>query len=1171
MKPTGKDFIREIKTNPGRFFSILFIVALGVAFFSGIRSSEPDMRITGDVYYDDEVLMDVKAISTLGITEDDVTAFGELSDIELAEGAYSADFLTDTGDNQRAIHVMSLPKTINRVTVTKGRLPETPSECLADDESDYKLGDEIVLLPGGKDPVSDTLKEDTLTVVGIGNTPCYISFNRGNTTIGTGTLYAYVMVPENAFDLDVYTECYMLVAGAKEETAYRSGYEDKIDDAMEQVKDLSGERGTIRRRELVDEATKELDKAKVDLEEGREKAQKEIRDAEAEINDGVKEIADAKQKIIDGRKEIADAKETLNKKQKELDDGQKEYEDGKKQLKEGKAQLKEGKEKLQKSEKELKKGEKEYEKGYKKYLKEKKKADAGIAEGEEGIKTLETYIAQAEAGIEQMEEVFAGLETVQTQIAQIEESFPPEVYGDPTNEVGAGYAMLKAQETVLLETIETEGLEEKYETTKTQLEAMKTQLAEAQAQVDSAKAQLKEAEKELKAAREKLDDGKAQLEAGKKELKKNEKLIKDNEEKLTDAKKQLEDGQKQIDNAWEEIRKNEVKLRDGEAEIAENEQKLEDARKELEEGRAKAAKKIAKGEKKIADAEKEIEDIPEASWYIYDRSTLPEYSGYGDNAARIGALGRVFPVLFFLVAALISLTSMTRMVEEQRVQIGTMKALGFSRWAITWKYLGYALLASVLGSMLGILVGEKVIPYVIIFSYGIMYHHMGEIQMPYVLSYGLAAAGIATLCTTAATFFSCYQELRDQPAQLMRPPAPKIGKRILLERIPFLWSLLNFSWKSSVRNLLRYKKRFFMTIFGIGGCMALMIVGYGILDSIYEVAAVQYESIQTYNGQIILQEDITKKELAGLEKYLEDSEDIEEHMKVYMKNVLLKKGKKERQTYITVLSDLGQVGDFVDFHDRITRESYTLDDEGVIISEKTAKLLGVGVGDTLTIKDEDTGYKDIKIRHICENYMGHYAYMTPAYYEKVFGEPVEYNSVLFCSDDSFTEEELEEVGKKLVARDEVLSISYMHDVQKQLNDILNSLDLVVLVLIISAGMLAFVVLYNLNTINITERQRELATLKVLGFYDPEVAIYVFRENVLLTILGAMIGVVLGKYLHRFTITTVEVDAAMFGRHIYLPSFLYSLFFTILFSLIINGVMYFKLKKINMVESLKSVE
>ncbi|MCI8939007.1 MAG: ABC transporter permease [Dorea sp.] len=1129
MKAARKDFFREIKKSSGRFFSILFIVALGVAFFSGIRASEPDMRITGDSYFDDADLMDVKAISTLGITEDDVNAFEELELIREAEGAYSADFLTETEETQLALHVFSLPEGMNQVSVTKGRLPEKTGECLADNETGYRVGDKIVLKSGNDTPVTDTLKTEELTVVGIGSTPCYISFSRGSTTIGTGNLEGFLVVPEQTFLLEVYTECYMLVEGAKELTAYTDEYEDLIDEAMEQVKELSGERGVLRRRELVDEATEELDKARMDLEEGREKARKELEDAAAEIADAESQLAEARQQIYDGWNQIANAKNTLASKQAELENARIQYEAGLAKLNEGKAQ---------------------YEAGKAAFEAEKPGAEQKIEEGEAGLKQIGEGLAQAQEGYAQVEAVFSMLESCKETAENIEAAYPPAEYMDPATEIGKQYAELQGQILIIEGQIHDGKLEEK----RTQLEGAIAGLTVQQEQIEAA---LALARQQLSAAGQELADAKAELDAG--------------EAELAGVPEQLSDGSRQIQAGWAELSGQEQKLKSGESEIAVNETKIAKAKEELDEGRTKAAEELAEGAEKIADAEAEIADIPEASWYIYDRSALPEYTGYGENADRMRAIGQVFPVLFFLVAALISLTSMTRMVEEQRVQIGTMKALGYSKGAIASKYLGYALIATIAGSILGVLVGEKILPYIIIYAYGIMYHHMPEILVPYVASYGVAASAAAIVCTMGATLFSCYRELGDQAAVLMRPPAPKIGKRVLLERAPFIWKRLNFSWKSTVRNLMRYKKRFFMTIFGIGGCMALMIVGYGIRDSVYEIADTQYDRIQFYDGQILLQEDLAEEDRTELDEFLTKNKDVERHMDAYMKSIMLAKGKKERQTYITVLSNLNDVEAYVDFHDRKTKEAYTLDDNGAIISEKTAKLLNAKAGDTIRIKSEEDMGQEVRISHICENYMGHYIYMTPRYYRKVFGGEPEYNCILFVADAKYSQFQLEAAGEKIVDRSEVLSVSYTHDIMEQLDNMLSSLNLVIVVLIISAGMLAFVVLYNLNTINITERQRELATLKVLGFYDPEVAVYVFRENILLTFIGAVVGVVLGKVLHLFIIQTVEVDAAMFGRSIYLPSFLYSLLFTVGFSLLINGIMYFKLKKINMVESLKSVE
>lgn len=1103
-RATRKDFYMEIRKSPGRFISILFIVALGVAFFSGIRSSEPSMRITGDAYFDQAELMDIKAVSTLGITDDDIAAIENVKGVEQAEGSYSGDFLCDTGERQYVFHVMALQEKMNKVTVSEGRLPEKVGECLVDDDMGYKVGDVITLKSGTEDPVSDTLKTEDYKVVGTGNSPCYVSFGRGITTIGSGSVSGFLVVPEETFVLEVYTEAYVRVKGAGELVAYTEDYDQKIETVLDEIKGITKERGRIRRQEILDDAGEEIADAKAELEEGRAEAQAELDDAAAQIEDGQAELEDARRKIEDGKTKLSEAKTTLTTKQKELKNAKTQYQDGLKKWKDGKA---------------------DYEAGLKQFETQKGEVQAQIKQGEDGLtlyrQQLDQKKAEGEAQIAQFEE----------QIRQLEAGSP-----DPDQ--------LK------------------------EIETLKGTVAAIKAGLEQGEAGYKSKEEELKAAKETAEQ---ELSVAEKQLAEAKAALDDNKRKLDSAYSQIVSGQSQIDSGWSEISKQESALKSGESEIAENEVKLEDAKREYEDGKQEAEQKIADGEQEIADAEAELEDIEEAKWYVYDRSTLPEHDGYGENADRMRAIGRVFPVIFFLVAALISLTSMTRMVEEQRIQIGTMKALGYSRSAIVSKYLGYALLATVGGSVIGVLIGEKVLPYIIIYAYGIMYQHIPEILVPYDWSYAIQASLAAVACTMLATLFSCFRELGEQPASLMRPPAPRIGKRVFLEYIRFIWKRLNFTWKSTVRNLMRYKKRFFMTLFGIGGCMALMLVGYGIKDSVFEIAGVQYAEIQVYDGSIILQENPAAEERRSLQEYLQENEDIERHMECYMKNITLKNGSHEHGTYITVLGNPEKSDEYVHFRDRRSKEVYHLSDEGVIISEKTAKLLDAKAGDSILIKDEDVGDKEVKIEHICENYMGHYMYLTPGYYEKVFGVQPEYNNILFAVRDSYSKEELEEAGEEILARKEVLSVNYMHEIEKQLDDMLKSLNLVIIVLIISAGMLAFVVLYNLNNINITERQRELATLKVLGFYNLEVGAYVYRENILLTFIGAIVGVGLGKVLHLFIIETVEVDGAMFGRNINLPSYIYSLLFTVAFSLIVNGVMYFKLKRINMVESLKSIE
>lgn len=1116
-KATRKDFYMEIRKSLGRFLSILFIVALGVAFFSGIRASEPSMRITGDHYFDQEELMDIQALSTFGITDDDIDAIEAVEGVERVEGAYSADMLCETKKKQYVFHVMSLPENMNHVTVSEGRLPKKIGECLVDDDMGYKVGDTITLKSGTDDPISDTLKQEKYKVVGIGNSPCYISFGRGSTTIGSGSVSGFLFVPAKTFALDVFTEVYVQVEGAENLIAYTEEYDKKIETVLDRIEEITGERGRIRKQEIVDDAQAEIDDAKAELEEGKLKAQEELDDAKAQIDDGEAKLTEAKQQIADGKSQISSAKTTLNSKDDELTEAKTQYSSGLKKWQEGTEA---------------------YEAGLAQFEVAKPEALEEIAKGEAG---LEAYRKQLD---EAKKEAQGKLKELEGQLAYIMSLEP----GPEDEDYEELHQKWEEQYGASIEQLET-GISE----VNKELETLETQEQDYQSKLTA----LNNSKAELAAKEQQLADTKAALDSSK--------------QQLSDAYSQIESGKGQLASGWAQIDEKEQELASGEAEIAENETTLEDAKAEYEEGKKEAEDEIADGEAKIADAEEELAEIEDPKWYVYDRSNLPEHDGYGENADRMRAIGKVFPVIFFLVAALISLTSMTRMVEEQRTQIGTMKALGYSKWAIVSKYLGYALLATAGGSIIGLLIGEKVLPFIIIYAYGIMYQHIPEILVPYDWGYAIEASIAAVACTMFATVFSCYRELGEQPAALMRPPAPKIGKRVLLEYVGFIWKRLNFTWKSTIRNLMRYKKRFFMTIFGIGGCMALMLVGYGIRDSVFEIADIQYTEIQTYDGNLILKENLSEDEHQELTDSLEQNQDITRFMDAYMKNLVLTKDGHERETYVMVLGQPKDSEKYVHFHDRKTKEAYELSDDGAIISEKTAKLLNAKVGDTISVKDENEGNKDIVIQNICENYMGHYLYMTPKYYEKVYGEKPEYNTVLFSVQDSYTRQQMEEAGEKILERDEVLSLSYMKDIEKRLNDMLKSLNLVIIVLIVSAGMLAFVVLYNLNTINIAERKRELATLRVLGFYNPEVAAYVYRENILLTLIGTIVGAGLGKILHLFIIETVEVPAAMFGRIINLPSYIYSFLFTILFSMIVNGVMYFKLRKIDMVESLKSIE
>lgn len=1285
MKALHKDFWMEIRKSKARFISIFLIVALGVAFFSGIQASSPDMRYSGDAYYEAAKLMDLKIQGTLGLTQRDVKAVSDIDGVELAEGSYSTDVMSGEDDARKVLHLESISSNFNLLTADEGRIPEKSGEIFLDKpfakNRGYKIGDTISVSEDGD---SELLKKTTYTVVGIGSSPLYISFNRGNTTLGSGEVSGFGYILPEDFEQEAFTQIYIMVHESGDVISYTDAYDNLIRKIQKRVEGIEKEQCSLRYDEIVAEANEKLNDARKELEDGKKESEEKLGDAKKKLDDGQKKYEDGKKEYEDGKQQLSDAKKELTDGKQQLADGRKQIEDGwsqlnsakqqvedglsqlnaarsqladseaqinekqseltagyeqltaaKQQVSDGEAQLREAEKTLESKQAELDSGREQLETG-KNTIKETKAALTGqkeqceaglvqVSEGESQISSSEEalsgqqaqldeltsqkealssqaaelqaqYDAGAEAGKteEELAELSTQIQTLNGQISAMEEQInagQTQINGaqaeltakkselaqtraeleSSLGQINEGFSQIKEQEETLsgTEAQLNEGQEEldkgkkELETKKAELSAAKEEIAANQATLDDGQSQLDSARAQLSAGRQQLEEKQAQLNAGQAE-------IQANTEKLTSSQAELDANEQKLLDGEKELRENEQKLKDAKKDLEDAKKKLSDGKKEYQDGKKEADDKIAEAQQKIEDAQKEVDDIETPEWIVTDRNDLPEYSDFGDNAERLKNIGKVFPMIFFLVAALISLTTMTRMVEEQRTQIGTMKALGYGKASIASKYLSYAFLATVGGSIAGVLFGEKVLPFIIIQAYGIMYWNIGDhMQLDYELQYALIASGAAVICTMGATLFSCAKTLAETPASLMRPPAPKEGKRILIERISFIWKHLSFSWKSSMRNLFRYKKRLFMTIFGIAGSMGLMLVGFGLYDSIMDIAILQYDQIQHYDAMVINDEDATDSQEKDLLKFLDGNSEIDHYTRVQLTKMTAPKEKGSVSIYVYVPENTENFKEDVTLRDRKSHEQYELTDDGAVICEKTASLIGVKTGDEITLEKDNRKYK-VKITAVTENYMGHYVYMTPPCYEKTFGEKPEYSSTVYTMKED-AESDLETLGNAILKYPAALSISYTSSTAGQVERMLGSLGAVIWVLIISAGMLAFVVLYNLNNINITERQRELATLKVLGFYDGEVSQYVFRENILLSFIGILAGAVFGIFLHRYVITTVEVDAVMFGRNIKPISFVYSGIITFGFSMFVNMVMHFKLKKINMVESLKSVE
>ena len=1199
--------------------------ALGVSFFSGVRASMPDMLSTTDGYLDDTGLFDLQAVSTMGLQEEDLEAVLDTEGVQEAELSYSSDYLCDSEGEQYVVHLMA-QSDMAKCQAEEGRLPEKADEIFLDTELAQALGcqigDKITLYEEDQEgDKPEGLAYGEFEITGIGSSPMYLSINRGSASVGNGQVTGFAVVLPEAFDMEVYTQMNIRLEGAGTLECYSDEYKELVSSVQAALEETAGVQCEWRYEQIYDEAQGELADARAELEDGRATAQQELADARKTLDDGWAKVNDGEKQLADGKQQLADSEAQLNQSQQEIDDAKAQMESAKAQAEDGAAQVSAGWAEIEANEAQLNDSEQ--------LLSEKKaELEQGAAELEAGKAQLsaqeevlnqsqseleagKTQLAQMEGALEtlrtavsEQEGTIGGLESqaaaIQGQIDQLQASLgtssdPENPDGDSSNdeEILAQIGELEAQKAAL-ET-EIQNLTVSLEETRAQLSAQETaltpQIQQLQQVIAQGEAQLSEGRNQLETARAQLEESEAQITAGREEIAQGEAAIAQGRQELEAAKAQLQAAQAEVDSGQAQIAAYEQQIADGEAQIAsgraqleearaqlpEQEQELADARKELEDGEAdylegkeEAEAQIADGEQQIADAEAELADLEQPEWYLNTRDDVVEdYGEMEDNAAQIGAIGRVFPLMFFLVAALVSLTTMTRMVEEQRGHIGTMKALGYSKKDIAMKYLFYAGSATLSGGAVGILVGQKLFPYVIQVSYGIMYDCLKQPDIPYRPVFAIQAMLISFVCIMLATGLSCMNELRESPAELMRPAAPKVGKRVLLEYIPLIWKRLNFTTKSTFRNIFRYKKRLFMTIFGISATMALLVTGFGLRDSIIDLAEIQYDNIQLYDAMITFSGTDEEKEDLG--QWLEDEKDVAASTMVHMEMVDVSTEEGNGEVYLCVPENKEDFQTMTVLQNRTSEEVYTLDGEGILLTEWMADTLGVSAGDSITMEKEDgSSSQEVQVMGVVENYIMNYAYMSPQYYEKIYGEPAEFE-VMYAEFTPEGQERENELGSEILQQPGVYNVSYTSDTKREINDMLQALVLVIIVLIVTAALLAFVVLYNLNNVNITERRRELATLKVLGFYDQEVAAYVYHENIILTLMGIVVGVGLGTLLHQYIIHTIRVDMVMFGQHVSLVSFLISAVLTAVFSAFVNFVMYFKLKEINMVESLKSVE
>ena len=1224
-KALTKEFFMSIKKTYNRFISICLIVLLGTAFFAGVKAAEPDMQESADLFFDDSKLMDIRVLSALGLTEDDVTAISAMEGVESAIPVYTYDVLTEKDEKQHVIKLMSETTDMNKITVTEGRMPQKSGECLADwlleRNYGYKVGDKITISSGDDKAIEDIVNTQTYTITGFGKSSYYLDLTRDSSTIGNGSMSGFLIIPEDDFSLEAFTEIDVLVDGARALDCYSDAYEDAVDEVTQEIKDIAGDQCEIRYAEVVREAQDAIAEAETEVSDG----EKKLADAKEELEDGWEQLADAKKEVAEGQAELADAKAQVTDGKKELDAAKDKVADGEKKLADAKTQLADGQNQIDQAKRQISDGEDSiaaYDTELDNGRKQLESAAIQLADAKTGLETLKSGIEQMEdalnasqteldasgealkqarteleANREQIDSCRGLVATLDSQIDALQAQMDLLTEGSEDwqtlntqmqalitqrDAMQAGIAEFDQNEALLLQK------EAAYEEGKKALDAKWAELATLKTTYDSGMADytagmsayednlsaLNANQAKIDAQKQVLAESKQTIADKEQELVSAQNTISENEASLDSAKTEISENEKKLTDAQSEINKNEKKLADAQNEIKENEQKLTDGQAEYDAEYEENHQKLEDAKADIIQAKADLADVDVPEWYVLDRNYITTCVAYAQDSERIGNIGNVFPVIFFLVAALVSLTTMTRMVEEERVQIGTLKALGYRKSSIAAKYVMYAFLATMLGGTIGTLIGQIIFPAVIMNAYKIAYVTLTDFVTPIHLKYSLISMIAAVVSTTVATLAACYKELLAAPAELMRPAAPKIGKRVFLERVTFIWKHLNFSNKAAVRNLFRYKKRLFMTVLGIGGCMGLLLVGFGVKDSIMTIGDRQYNFIHTYQVKMTLADADTDEEKQEVLDSVLKEPTTKAAMLSHESTIDAScgaNGEKKQSTYLFIPSDADELDEFVSLQNRISGQKYTLDDEGVIISEKLAALLDVSEGDDIYLEVSSLNYKPVKIMHIVENYYYHYVYMTPECYQSLFGKDIEYDEIFVVNKDAEDISYENDFSAKYLDNNAVSGITFTRTISDRIESMITSMNIVTYVLVVSAGLLAFIVLYNLNNINISERQRELATLKVLGFYDGEISMYVFRENIMLTVLGTIFGIFFGIWLHRFVILTAELDIMMFGRQIYTKSYIYSILLTIGFSIIVNIVMHWKMKKIDMIESLKSVE
>ena len=999
-----KNTLRKIKHSFGRFITLILIIAIGSAFFAGVRETSSDMIKTMDEYYDATNLMDFRIISTMGLTNDDLEALKNLENTQIIEENYTYETVID-GD---ATKIYGLTENINNVTLVSGSLPTSDNECLVLAGS-YNIGDTITIEDSN---YQDYLKNNTFKVVGTVNSSMYIYNNLGMSTVSDGKLDNVIYINKDNFNMDYYTEIYLIAKNSQEETSYRDEYDEVIANLNTELEKLAPIQETKRYEQIKTEAMEEIYDA-------REEINNLKAENEAKFNDALAELNSAQNQINAGYNEI----------------------------------------------------------------------NKGFAELETQKNSVLNELNNEEATLDN------SLATINSNLANL---------GITTNSIAESITELNNQITSITNLLASlDDTNPEYVT----YQAMLTNLNTLVSSLNS-----------IQNGYTKINNARTQFDS----------TYNDTINTLNANKNNLDKEQETLNEGFKEYNANYAEFQD----------------------------EIAKGMQEIADAEAEIANLEKPEWYLFNREDNSGYTTFLESATKIDSIAAVFPLFFIAVAFLMCLNTMTRMIEEERTEIGIFTSLGISNFQIIFSYIFYVLIATIIGLLIGLSIGYTVVPHVLYNVYTQAYVIPGlktYVNIPICIS----IIEVCVITMSLVTFIAVTAKFKNSPANLLRPASPKSGRKVLLEKINFLWKRISFSWKVTIRNLFRYKKRIIMTLIGISGCTALLLTGFGIKDSISEIVEIQYGEIETYDALAVLDNPVTEKS-SEINEFLSQNS-ISNPLYAYMETLTFAANNKNIDVYSLAFAT-NSIDKYFNLKD-LDGNNLELNDEGAIITEKIAKILNVNIGDTITLRDNNNEIYVIKISGISKNYINNYVYMNTNYYNLVFGD-ISYNTIIA---------NIGNHGDVLMNSNYFSNIQYTEDSMSMLQDIFDSMNNIVFLIIGFSSVLAITVLYNLTTINISERVREIATLKVLGFNDKEISMYVYRETIILTIFGIIIGLLLGIGLNAFVLTVAETDEIIFAKEIHYLSYILAIVIMIIFTIVVQIITNFILKKINMIDSLKSVE